>query len=144
MRIGIYNLMLMVPVAIAGAVFFLLKDSYVSVLRQTFVKGKEPVYIPDFQVVDIGDVLKEARVLAEIKVVTREEEDLYEEEDKALEPPNYRLTFTFVGKRRYAIIDGNLYREGDKLKYERLIKVEKNRVLLDGRWGKRWVYLLDR
>jgi len=58
-------------------------------------------------------------------------------------PPKYELTFIYIGmKGRYAIINGLIVKEGDYLSSEeRVVKIEKDRVLLDGKWGKRWIYL---
>ncbi|NPA42014.1 MAG: general secretion pathway protein GspB [Aquificae bacterium] len=71
--------------------------------------------------------------------VVQEEEQLQEREI------TYELRFVFVGKReRYAIINGKLVREGEKL-YEgvRVLKITPDGVLLSGKGGRRWVYLID-
>ena len=58
-------------------------------------------------------------------------------------PPKYKLTFIYIGtKGRYAIINGVIMREGGPVSSEeKVVKIEKDRVLLDGKWGKRWIYL---
>ncbi len=60
-------------------------------------------------------------------------------------PPQYRVIFTYVGLiKSYAIIDGRLLKEGDKVSnVERIIKIKKDGVLLSGKWGKRWIKVME-
>ncbi len=60
-------------------------------------------------------------------------------------PPQYRVIFTYVGLiKSYAIINGRLLKEGDKVSnVERIIKIKKDGVLLSGKWGKRWIKVIE-
>ncbi|WP_457644357.1 hypothetical protein [Persephonella sp.] len=63
-------------------------------------------------------------------------------EKKIKEPaPSYRITFIYIGiNKRFVMINGKLYRENDRIsKDERIKKIEKDRVLLTGKWGERWI-----
>ena len=63
--------------------------------------------------------------------------------EKLPPPPQYRVSFIYVGKeKRFAIINGKLYQEGDKLgKYEFIEKIKEGKIKLRGRWGERWLKL---
>ncbi len=60
-------------------------------------------------------------------------------------PPNYKLSFVYIGKnKKFAVIDGKLYMEGDLLpSEEKILKIRKDSILLTGKWGERWVKVLD-
>lgn len=52
------------------------------------------------------------------------------------------VTFILQGNGRgMAIIDGTVVREGEKLRSWKVTRIERNRVLLEGRKGSRWVTL---
>ena len=59
---------------------------------------------------------------------------------------DYNLSLAFVsGKRRFCIIDGNFYEQGNHLKDgEKIIKIESNRVLIGNRQIKEWIPLAER
>ena len=56
-------------------------------------------------------------------------------------PPSfYKISFIYIGKNRYTIINGKLYTEGERISpEEKIIKITKNGVLLRGKWGERWI-----
>ena len=55
-------------------------------------------------------------------------------------PPQYKISFIYIGKNRYTIINGRLYREGDMISPdEKIVRISKNGVLLKGKWGERWI-----
>ncbi|NPA58428.1 MAG: hypothetical protein GXN94_03935 [Aquificae bacterium] len=59
---------------------------------------------------------------------------------KQEQPPQYKVSFIYIGKGRYAIINGKLYKEGDILPSdEKIVKITKNGVLIKGKWGDRWL-----
>jgi len=57
--------------------------------------------------------------------------------------PQNRLTTVFIGSsRRYAVIDDKIIKIGDKVNESETLKaIEPGRVLLDGKWGARWLYV---
>ena len=59
---------------------------------------------------------------------------------------DYNLSLAFVsGKRRFCIIDGSFYEQGNHLKDgEKIIKIESNRVLIGNRQIKEWIPLAER
>ncbi len=105
---------------------------------------KEEVYkelprLPDFQLIVAEEV--PVRYLSEVSIgaVRRQRAELRKEEAK---PPSYRLSFTFLGKKKYAIINGRLFREGERVSpHERIVRILEGKVLLSGRWGRRWLML---
>ncbi len=69
-----------------------------------------------------------------------------EEKPKTVEkapPPTYRISFIYLGKRRYVIIDNKLWSEGDTLPYgEKILRITKDGILVTGKWGERWIKFL--
>ncbi|ADD67147.1 hypothetical protein Dacet_0347 [Denitrovibrio acetiphilus DSM 12809] len=57
--------------------------------------------------------------------------------------PRYDVSSVFIGtSRRYAVIDGRIYVTGDKLESgEHVSAILKGKVLLQGHWGDRWLYV---
>ncbi|WP_457641188.1 hypothetical protein [Persephonella sp.] len=74
----------------------------------------------------------------EIKPYTKE---IFTEKKVTEPPPNYKISFIYIGiNKRFAIINGKLYRENDRIsKDERIIRIERNKILLFGKWGERWI-----
>lgn len=57
-------------------------------------------------------------------------------------PPKLRVTTIVISKERVAVIEGRLFKEGDVIHSgERIVKITRDGVLLEGRWGRRWVYI---
>ncbi|RMA97536.1 hypothetical protein [Hydrogenothermus marinus] len=58
--------------------------------------------------------------------------------------PNYKISFIYIGvNKKYVLINGKLFTEGDFISnQEKIIKIEKDRILLEGEWGKRWIYII--
>ena len=56
-------------------------------------------------------------------------------------PPEYKVNFIYIGiNKKFVMINGKLFRENDRIsKDERIIKIEKDRILLKGKWGERWI-----
>jgi len=67
-------------------------------------------------------------------------------EKKFKSPPRYRVEAIFITPQKsYVIINGHIYTEGEMISpYERIILIEEGRVLLQGKWGKRWLYILGK
>ncbi|WP_029522179.1 hypothetical protein [Persephonella sp. KM09-Lau-8] len=69
-----------------------------------------------------------------------------EEKTKTVEkapPPTYRISFIYIGKHKYVIIDNKLWSEGDTLPYgEKILRITKDGVLVTGKWGERWIKFL--
>jgi len=58
-------------------------------------------------------------------------------------PPDYTVSFIYIGRNKYAIINGKLYSEGEILPSdEKIIRITKRGVLLKGKWGDRWLRFL--
>ncbi len=57
-------------------------------------------------------------------------------------PPSYRVTFIFLGEKKFAIVNGILFREGDRISpEEKIIKIKEDGIILYGKWGERWIPL---
>ncbi len=113
-------------------------ESYLSV-----EEGKETVRIPDLHFIRSQLVEEALSVLSYIPIKFNAEGDKHTEEKITGKPPQYKLTFTYTGsKKRYTIINGMLFKEGDMVSPdERIIKITREGVLLSGKWGKRWLYI---
>ncbi|WP_457634558.1 hypothetical protein [Persephonella sp.] len=59
-------------------------------------------------------------------------------------PPFYKISFIYIGKNRYTIINGKLFTEGEKVSpEEKIVRISKEGVLLKGKWGERWIKFYD-
>jgi len=136
-------------IAIVGAVIsaFLL-GYYVHIYTYPLIRSsvraklyKESLELPDFQLMTAERV--EVKALSALRIAPGGSAG--RPRVAAEKPPAYRLVFTYLGKRkRYAIIDGRLVTEGERISpHERVVKITEEKVLLSGRWGKRWLTLVD-
>ncbi len=103
---------------------------------------KELPELPDFQLMTVERV--ETEHLSRLRIAPRKVAG--EQTGTAPEkPPAHRLMLTYLGERKnYAIIDGRLVAEGERISpHERVVKITEEKVLLSGRWGKRWLTLVD-
>ncbi|SNZ02884.1 Type II secretion system protein B [Persephonella hydrogeniphila] len=58
-------------------------------------------------------------------------------------PPEYKISFIYIGKNRYVIINNRLYKEGDRISPdEKIVRITKDGILLNGKWGERWIKFL--
>ncbi|GEM_PF-2691242 len=139
-----------VPVAVAGGYFassILIESLKMLVISS---KSKEFSQIPDFQIME-GMLKPEAfEYISYIHIPAKRVVEIKKEENvqkpkKEEKPPEYRVTFTFVGTvRNYAIINGRLLKEGDPVsENEKIIKIRKDGVLLTGKWGERWLKIME-
>ncbi len=55
--------------------------------------------------------------------------------------PLYKIEFIYIRKNsKYVIINGRIYREGDKISdKEYIAKIKEDGILLNGYWGLRWI-----
>ncbi len=82
--------------------------------------------------------IKDILTVKPYQVVVKKENSLQKEK-----PPQYKISFIYIGNSRYAIINGRLLKEGENIsKDEKVIKIHKNGILLKGRWGERWIRFL--
>lgn len=76
--------------------------------------------------------------MAPLPVITEKSE----ETKKANEPPAKEVSFILLQRDRgMAIIDGKFVREGDVIAHQKIVKIEKNRVLLKDGTGETWLKL---
>ncbi len=149
MSIPKYILYLLVPLPVALILSYYLSLNMASYLEHILLKdqGKELARVPDFEVQEAKLDRRAIDVLAYIDVghKTRKAPLVAKSPKKSPEkPPSYRVQFVFVGKKNYAIINGRLLREGDYLSQEeKIVKITRKGVLLSGRWGKRWLYIVE-
>ena len=108
--------------------------------RETEVSVK-PITAVDLQTLRTAQRLTSP--LASLPVVPYVPQQAQEETKEP--PPNYKLSFVYVGRsKKFAVINGKLYKEGDLLpSEERILKIRKDSILLTGKWGERWIKLLD-
>ena len=64
---------------------------------------------------------------------------------KQKKPPTYKIKFIYIGaEKRYVLIGNKLLMEGDTTsENEKIVRIEQDKVLLEGAWGKRWIYLIN-
>lgn len=66
--------------------------------------------------------------------------DTEEEKVDIGNPPEIALTSIYMGQKiKFATINGNVYKNGMMLDSEKIVKIEKDRIMLSGPWGKRWI-----
>jgi hypothetical protein len=58
-------------------------------------------------------------------------------------PPRYKVSSIIKGEdRTFAVINGKIYRRGDKISENEVIaRIDSRRILLRGKWGDRWIYV---
>jgi len=144
MKLTKYKLMLLLPVPLSVLAGYYVSGILLSGVEKMLVPqtGKELYALPDFEFKEVEFNPEVVKVLSYIDLsVKRVEKPSEKAEDKPEKPPNYVLSFTYVGDRKsYAIINGMLFKEGDWLSpEERVSKIVRNGVLLSGKWGKRWL-----
>ncbi len=149
MKVPKYLLYLLIPIPVVFGITYYASSQVAPYLKSLFSKkGKELQGVPDFQFQEAELDRRIFEVLALIEFKEKEskpaQSGVAHETPKAPEkPPEYRVQFVFLGKKNYAIIDGRLLKEGDPISTEeKIVKITKKGVLLSGRWGKRWIYLI--
>ena len=57
--------------------------------------------------------------------------------------PAFRVSSVFMGKtRRFAVINDTVFKPDEVLESgETIVEIDEGRVLLDGKWGRRWLYV---
>ena len=145
-------LMVLFPVAVGAISGYLTSGAILDLINKglSLPSGKEFVQLPDFQIVEFRMDEKAFEYVSYLyippKVVKRKEERESPVEAKEEEkPPSYKVTFTYVGAvRSFAIIDGRLFKEGDMVsENEKIVKIKRDGVLLSGKWGERWIKILE-
>lgn len=75
-------------------------------------------------------------------IVEEKNSDNTEEEIDIGNPPEYEPSSIYVGKSyKFVTLDGDVYREGQTVHEEKILKIERDKILLSGPWGKRWVFV---
>ncbi|EDP76669.1 hypothetical protein [Hydrogenivirga sp. 128-5-R1-1] len=144
MKLTVYKLMLLLPVPLSVVVGYYVSGLLASGVEERLVPttGKELHTLPDFEFKEVEFNPEVVNVLSYIDLKPKKAEKPPAETGKEPEkPPTYVLSFTYVGeRRRYAIINGMLVKEGDRLSpEEKVVRITREGVLLSGKWGKRWL-----
>lgn len=65
------------------------------------------------------------------------------DKNKETEASEYSLSSVFIGKKqRFAVINDKIVKNGEILENgETVVRIEESRVLLNGRWGERWLFV---
>ncbi|WP_293446076.1 hypothetical protein [Persephonella sp.] len=146
-KIGSKELTALVSPLIAGVFIFILLDGF---LRQKIIEhwGSYLNYYPE--IIDIEFTEKKEKsvdieflqTVLNIKPYTVKTANKIKTPEQP--PPFYKISFIYIGKSRYTIINGKLYTEGDKVSpEERIVRISKEGVLLKGKWGERWIKFYD-
>ena len=137
-----YLLFLAVPLAVAVGMSFYASSLIISYMRDDLrvIGGERPPSIPVVRSLHAG----ESRELAEfLSYLSIKPTPAYLPKKTGERPPAYRLQLVLLGEENYAIINDMLFREGDILpSEERIVRITREGVLLSGKWGKRWIYLI--
>ncbi len=143
LRLNRYLIMLMLP-AIMGAFIAKYVADYLEGLLSPRIMEASRITIPDIPEAGMDamkDLDESLGILSRVRVNPK-----VAQTDKSSEPPpKYKLTFIYIGVRdRYVIINGRILKEGDMVSAEeKIIKIDRRAVLLSGKWGERWIRLLD-
>ncbi|WP_457639301.1 hypothetical protein [Persephonella sp.] len=130
-------LVLALPVVFGAVVFLTVKEYLISSIPPAYKIHIPSIDLPEKKYSKIEPEIMEA--VLTVKPYTVQPAQKPETAEKT-PPPQYRISFIYIGKEKYTIIDGKLYSEGDRLPSdEKIIKITKSGVLLKGRWGERWI-----
>lgn len=155
MKVGPFLLMLLVPPILALVAAYYAEDFFFKRL-ESFAKPRKPsLQIP--QLVGIPEPTFDRENIKALRSLFKEEEKpiskipqgvplpkpVQGQKEQEKPPPSYTLSFVFLGPEgNYAIINGKVFREGDRVSPdERIVKITKEGVVLEGRWGRRWLYI---
>ena len=145
-------LLLLLPLVLGGIGGYITAGLVLDLVNRivSLPSGKDFAQLPDFQFVDYTMDSRAFDYVGYLyiplpRVIVKEEKEIEPIEEKQEKPPPYRVSFTFVGAiRSFAIIDGRLFKEGDMVsKDEKIVKIMRDGVLLSGKWGRRWLRILE-
>ncbi len=109
-------------------------DEYVRFLSLNFPKEKK------INISEIASLIPVKQL--ETATITAKREM---KKEKDIKEKSHKLTFIYIGtEKKFAEIDGNLFLEGDYISQgEKLVRIEKDRVLIDILGRKKWLYILN-
>ncbi len=155
MKVGPFLLILLIPPLLALVVAYY-AESFLFKQLESFAKPKRTSFqIP--QMVNMPEPTFDRENIKALRRLFKEEEErsfkapqgvplpkpAQRQEKQEKPPPSYTLSFVFLGPEgNYAIINGRVFKEGDRVSPdERIVKITKEGVVLEGRWGRRWLYI---
>ena len=149
-KLNLKDYMLLVLPAITGVLIYAILLPYIYNLMYFFVKDNLEY---DIQVPQIYLSIYEKRtrenpivsMLLDVKPykAPKQQENLAGTDNTKSPAPTYDISFIYIGKHRYVIIDNKLWSEGDTLPYgEKILRITKDGILVTGKWGERWIKFL--
>lgn len=148
MRVPKYLLYLLLPVPLTLLLSHYVSSKGVSLLGSHLVRGMDEGLkrISDFELQEVKPDKRGVEMLSYVELRPKVEKTVQTEvpQERPQEPPSHKVQLVFLGRRNYAIVDGRLLREGEDLSpEERVVRITKDGVLVSGRWGKRWLRVLE-
>jgi len=148
MRVPKYLLYLLLPVPLTLLLSYYLSSKGVSLLESHLVGGRDEGLkrMSDFELQEVKQDKRGVEMLSYVELRPKVEKTAQTEvtQERLQEPPSHKVQLVFLGRRNYAIVDGRLLREGEDLSpEERVVRITKDGVLVSGRWGKRWLRVLE-
>lgn len=150
-----YFLYLLIPVFITLVLVFFTKsykdkisDKVFDVNYDNLKIFVQPEEVSDVKLIDeglISDILNSLSLEIPYTQPNRKNKTKTLRKTNKKEPPIYKVKFIYIGVgKKYVLIGNKLLTEGDVIsENEKIIKIERNKILLEGSWGKRWIYLIN-
>ena len=138
-------LLILVPFSFLGILFFFRENIESILFKQLneLLKGYSEYRIvsPSFVLQNYKEVkIDKEFVFSLVKPSETITEIAVEEIDKKSIP--LTLSFIYIGRDKYVIINGNLYREGDvSLEGFKIVRIEKERVKVTRGSEEKWLYI---
>lgn len=140
----------LIAVSIFSANFIVdkIKNNLGILINIKFEKFTSFTSIPEIKPIETKDIIgivDKLNIKIESKVKNKETEPQVMQHKKTNgNPPSYTIKLIYIGSyKKYVVINDKLLIEGSKIsENEKIVKIEKDRILLDGKWGKRWIYIM--
>ena len=150
-----YFLYLLIPIFIIFVIVFFTKSYKGKMVGKVFYVNYDnlkvsiqPMKVPDVKFIneDLISIILDSISLKLLYIQPNQKNKITTlEKVHEKEPPIYKVKFIYIGVgKKYVLIGNKLLTEGDiTSENEKIIKIEKDKILLEGIWGRRWIYLIN-
>ncbi|NPA54703.1 MAG: hypothetical protein GXO21_08585 [Aquificae bacterium] len=142
----IYIFLLMFPFLILGVILFFKKDieSHITAqIDKLFLKTTvHKKYSPSFVLKEYNPISSKTDLVSKLLMPSplKQKKIVYSNTKESIE--NLKINFIYIGKNKYVIINGILYKEGDLIlgRYK-VDRIEKGRVKISRGSNEKWLYI---
>ena len=154
-------LLLVLPIIISSVILFLFKENILSFIENTsykrLIKSKISFSLPSIHSIDKKPIDKKQWIYVMFDAFTlvpfkenvnkgnipipKKKFVIPKIDKKKQPPPKYSINMIYVGvNKKFVVLNNKLLTEGDFISdKEYVVLIDKEGVLLDGDWGKRWI-----